>query len=339
VRGQFVDPYGSEPWCVWPPPRRRLDALERAIYSTIAYRDIFDFPPTIPEIHRYLHGVRCSHADVAGALSKGILEQHVDTDGTYFSLKGRSHLFRLRADRELRTQKLLAVAHGYARLLATLPNVRNVALTGSLAARNPAADSDIDFMLITDAGRLWVPRACAIVMTRIEARVGRGMLCPNFILTTEAIALKRRTLYDAQEIAQMIPLYGRETYEEFRGANRWSKSYLPNADGPPDWSPSLAKPLSIVKRPATWVSRSPIGRLLENFEADRKIRRLNTPGVLEGTWTSFTREITGVQSDFCDSVLAAWTRRIDALDSSENTIPEIVRPYIHARHAASARVG
>src|SRR5689334_12677405 len=141
----FVDPSASEPWCVYPRAKIRLNELERANYSTIAYRDVFDFAPNIDEIHRYLHWVRCERKDVAQAIARGpLVEQYVTTDGRFFALKGRDKILGLRPLRRGMAEKHWPLALRYAGFLANLPHVRMVGLTGSFAADNFAAVGDID---------------------------------------------------------------------------------------------------------------------------------------------------------------------------------------------------
>ena len=36
-------------------------------------------------------------------------------------------------------------------------------------------------------------------------------------------------LFTARELTQMIPLFGRGTFDDLRAANRWLERYLPNA--------------------------------------------------------------------------------------------------------------
>ena len=98
----------------------------------------------------------------------------------------------------------------YARYLANLPHVRMVGITGSVAAGNVRPDCDIDFMVLTEAGAMWRTRALAMVSALIDAKIG-GRLCPNFFLSVAALSLDRRSLYDAHELAQLVPLYGRES--------------------------------------------------------------------------------------------------------------------------------
>src|SRR5262249_17496453 len=137
-----------------------LSALERAIYSTVAYRDVFHFPLTTSEIHRYLHGCSASQEQVTAALAMGPLrEYHVETDGANFALRGRGALFAIRRARTQLSTERWPTALRMGRFLASLPNVRMVAITGSLAAENFSRRADIDFLLLTDGGTMWRTRA------------------------------------------------------------------------------------------------------------------------------------------------------------------------------------
>src|SRR5262245_12467605 len=173
-------------------PRATLNALERAICSTIAYRDVFDFAPTLEEIHRYLHWVRCERADIARALGQEPLASHIATDGQFYALRQRAHLLALRPERQKMVESFWPLTLRYARHLASLPHVRMVGITGSLAAGNVRPDCDIDFMVLTEAGTMWRTRALALVSALVDQRIGTGKLCPNFVLSLAALSLDRR---------------------------------------------------------------------------------------------------------------------------------------------------
>src|SRR5688572_16961997 len=95
-------------------PRVRLNALERAIYSTIAYRDVFDFAPTLDEVHRYLHWVRCERADVAHAIGQAPLSSHLATDGKFYALRDRPGLLALRPERQSMAENFWPLTLRYA---------------------------------------------------------------------------------------------------------------------------------------------------------------------------------------------------------------------------------
>ena len=52
---------------------RTVPSLERAIVEAVAYADVFDYPLTADEVHRYLDGVSATRAGVSTALSSGRL--------------------------------------------------------------------------------------------------------------------------------------------------------------------------------------------------------------------------------------------------------------------------
>jgi hypothetical protein len=296
----------------------KVGSLEKAIYSTVAYRDMFHFPVTPEEILRYLHGVRCSRSELLATLSSSdFLESRLDSDGEFFCLKGRGATFAIRRARRALSHAQWPTAHRFARFLAMLPNVRMVAMTGSLAAGNFPEDGDIDFLLVTDAGALWRTRALCRLLAALDGRLRRGLFCPNTFLSTPALALNRRTLYDAQELCQMIPLHGLDVYQTVRHANGWTAEFLPNAEGPPPGGVDL-EPLSHgLKQAGEWLLASPPGRALETFEADRKIRRFNESDHLKGAWTRSTRDSHSMWDGMRLKIERAWTDRMNEIADLE----------------------
>ena len=313
----FVHANASEAHSILSSPPTRLNDLERAIYSTIAYRDVFDFAPTLDEIHRYLHWVRCDRADIVRAFEQGPLASHVATDRTFYALRDRAHLLTLRPERQKMVQRFWPLTIRYARYLANLPHVRMVGVTGSVGAGNVRPDCDIDFMVLTEAGAMWRTRALAMVSARIDAKTG-GKLCPNFFLSVAALSLERRSLYDAHELAQLVPLYGREAYDELRRANNWTEAFLPNARGAPNEHQGFTRPpLAGLKTFIEWGSRSVFGRALENFEARRKIHRFNETDRLKGRWTKSTLESHSLRDHVRQDIETAWRHRLDALAATD----------------------
>lgn len=299
-------------------PRQRLNDLERAIYSTISYRDVFDFAPNLDEIHRFLHWIHCDRADVARALGQDPLSSHIVTDGTFYALRDRAQLLALRPERQKMVERLWPLTLRYARYLANLPHVRMVGITGSVAAGNARPGCDIDFMVLTEAGAMWRTRALAIASALVDQKIGSGKLCPNFFLSVAALSLDRRSLYDAHELAQLLPLYGRETYDELRRTNSWTEAFLPNARGSPDENQGFTHPpFAGLKAFVEWGSRSVFGRALENFEARRKIHRFNETDHLKGQWTKSTLESHSLQDNVRQAIEGAWRRRMDFLGASD----------------------
>src|SRR3982074_986041 len=77
----------------------RID-LERAIVQTVAYADVFDYPLTSDEVHRYLIGVPAGRSPLRPALSSGRLAaEMLSRNGRYFTLAGRESVIETRRGR------------------------------------------------------------------------------------------------------------------------------------------------------------------------------------------------------------------------------------------------
>src|SRR5438309_564679 len=140
------------------PIQAQIDLAE-AVLCTLLYADAFNFPMTAAEIHHFLINCSASLAEVQDVLenSTWLKARIIQVDG-YFTVQ--DDLISQRIEREAFTQTLLPTARTYAAILAHLPFVRMIALTGALAVHNPNSDhDDLDYMLITKPGRVWTARA------------------------------------------------------------------------------------------------------------------------------------------------------------------------------------
>ncbi|MDH4053812.1 MAG: B12-binding domain-containing radical SAM protein [Gammaproteobacteria bacterium] len=298
-------------------PRRRpaydseLSDIQSAILATITYRDLFDYPTTATEIYRYLHGVRCTSSDVDDVLADAkFINDYLLTDGQYFALKGRDTLFEVRRRRRDASAPLWRRAHRIGKILASLPFVRMVAVTGSLAVNNPGSDADIDIMLVTDGGRLWSVRLLAKILQFADTRLVTAHVCVNHLVSMRALELAQPGLFVAQEVAQMVPVFGLNTYAELRSRNKWVDDYLPNADGEPPGSCEVSPVAPRLRRFLEALLSSPLGSLLENWESGRKIRKYNESSFLLGAATPFTREATGHRRTTIKTIEAAFSDRL-----------------------------
>lgn len=248
------------------------NALSAAILKTVAYADVFDYPLTSAEIWRYLIEVRASLHEVERALAH--IPRLTKTRGHY-TLSGREGLVSVRLEREGIAARLWPAAIHYGRHIARLPFVRMVAVTGALAMNNIEQAADIDYLIVTDPGRLWSCRALVMLVRRWASLRG-VVLCPNYLISLRNLVFPDRTLYAAHEIAQMVPLAGLQVYESIRRRNSWVSRFLPNAQGLPpagllpaqNIQPELLRPSwEAILRAAPFIH-------FELWEMKRKIQRL-----------------------------------------------------------------
>ena len=238
---------------------------------------MFDYPLTVDEIHRYLIGVPASRGAVRTALAGPRLVPDVlSRSGRYFTLAGRESAVDTRRRRAAVAADYWRRAVRYGHVIGSLPFVRMVAVTGALAMDN-IADGDIDYLVITEPGRLWLCRALVVGLVRTAAFRGTE-LCPNYFLSEQALVLSERNLFTAHEVAQMVPLSGIETYQRLRSLNHWTNTYLPNAGGPPRRLAPVDPRRSRARSIAEGTLRSPICSPFERWEMARKMRKLGQRG-------------------------------------------------------------
>jgi hypothetical protein len=139
------------------------------------------------------------------------------------------------------------------------------------------ADGDIDYLIVTEPGRLWLCRALIVGLVRMAALRGTE-LCPNYFLSQRALVLTERNLFTAHEVAQMVPIAGLGTYEQLRDLNRWTYAYLPNATGTPRRMASVEPTHHRTHQLVESTLRSRVCSPIERWEMMRKVRKLGSQG-------------------------------------------------------------
>jgi hypothetical protein len=144
-------------------------ALERAVLESLAYSDIFEYPLRLEEVHRYLP-LRAELDAVRIALENS---QQVDSKNGYYFLTEHDDYVDIRIRRTSASQSSFAWALRLGRILGWFPFVRMAGLTGSVAVKNLSKGADMDFMLVTQPGRLWTARAFAVIFGRVMRLFGQ----------------------------------------------------------------------------------------------------------------------------------------------------------------------
>ncbi len=268
--GRKLDAGNVEPW-----PGITIHSMADAILHTLVYADLFDYPLTALEIHRFLTGYAAPQATIEEYLVRhDLLCQRLRSIAPFWFLAGREHLVDLRQEREVYSQTLWRKARRYGRLMRVIPFVRMVSITGSLAMNNVTnAQDDVDLLIVAAKGRVWLARGLVILVVRLARQMGTE-LCPNYVLSEHRLHLDERSLFTAHELAQLVPLHGLDTYRRLLEDNAWMADYLPNA---------LPRGMSMdgigwLGRTGQWLLETAlagsIGDAVERWERERKIPRL-----------------------------------------------------------------
>ncbi|MBV9357946.1 MAG: hypothetical protein JO023_20745 [Chloroflexi bacterium] len=280
--------------------------LERAVHAALVYADLFDYPLRVDEVHRFLPGYRASQGEVASVLVRWPAQRG------FYHLAGRDHVVDCRLSREAAASRLWQHARSVGLLFWALPFVRMVGVTGSLAMNNVARDDDIDFMLVTHPDRLWTARALAIGVVRL-ARLRGCTACPNYLVSTRALALRQHNLFTAHELLQLVPLHGRAAYHQLLDANAWVWSFLPNAQPkvPAGEPAALLRARGVAER----LLRDGVGTRFETWESRRKIRRFTAEAGPDQELGFSVDECKGHFDRHGSSTLAAYAGRLSSVEA------------------------
>ncbi len=285
---------------------------DEAILRTLLYADLFDYSLTAPEIHHYLIGTPADFETVRDALEHSPwLAIRVARANGHYTLRDRTALAPLRDIRQGNSRCLWPLARRWASFIGCLPFVRMVAVTGALAMNNAQQGDDIDFLIVTAPGRVWLTRALVVILVRL-ARLLRVKLCPNYVLSRSALSERRRDLFVAHDLAQMVPLVGLAVYEEMRAANTWSTAYLPQARKPLQAEPELVRRgwQCGLQRLGERLLGGRIGDWLEAWEYRRKSRRWARVPCAPGALLLDAEHVKGHFDDHDGAVLRAFEERV-----------------------------
>ena len=247
------------------------EKLKTAIVQTLAYSDIFEYPLSAGEIHRYLVKHSATQTEVTSALQQ---MASLSRNNGHYALGEKTQVFGTRQERTQASRGTWRKARVWSWVIAHLPFVRMVAVTGTLAVDNIEQTADVDFLIVTAPGRLWLCRAMILGLDRVSRWFG-VTLCPNYLVTTNALHFEDHSLFTAREVTQMVPLSGMSIYDQIRAENSWVQDWLPNAEGAP-------RPDIKVLRVQKWLQtllelplKNVLGDKLEQWEMQRKVSKFN----------------------------------------------------------------
>lgn len=249
-----------------------------AVLATVAYADLFDFPLDGAEVQRDLIGVAAGEEATTAAIEHLCRRGDLQAAGAYLVLPGRRGLAELRWERSERAGRMWPVAQRLGETISRFPYVRLVAVTGSLAAGNPDARADVDYLIVTAPGRLWTVRALAILLVRLARQAG-VVICPNYLLSARALALDHRDLFTAHELLQATPVAASAVYRHMLDSNRWAEHWLPNRYRRSRALPPTLPDSSRFQQYGEALLGGMLGDRFEVWEARRKQRRLGQDGL------------------------------------------------------------
>lgn len=212
--------------------------MEKAILKTLIYADIFDYPLTLYEIHKWLIGRKVELYRVEKALEKLSKKLKVKSKKGYYFFPKREGIVGKRKTREKQSKRFLLKAKIVTYFLKVIPWIKLVGISGGLAMENASKKDDIDLFIITAKNRLWISRVLVLgllSLTRQRRKVGdfgrtiAGKFCINTLLEEDRLDQSSKDIYLAHEVLQMKVLWQRDgIYGKYLADNEWVFKFLPN---------------------------------------------------------------------------------------------------------------
>ena len=215
---------------------KNLTNLQKAILSTLSFFDIYKLPLSAQRIWELLYRFKASIKEVEGELHQ---LEHM------YKLVRKDNLYALSDwDHEVYEYNQLEIKRRWDKikkyywLLSAIPFVESLAVINSVAMGNADHESDIDFFVITRLNRLYFVRTVIIVLFKLlgvyktRDKINE-QFCFGFYVTPKSLALKPLLLegddpYMTFWLGTLIPIVGRNRYEQFINQNRWLHAQLPN---------------------------------------------------------------------------------------------------------------
>jgi hypothetical protein len=208
--------------------KRISKSLQEHILETLSYYDIFNYPLRMKEIFRFLQTGNVSEAQIQTELDSLCDEKMIFQFGEFYTMQNNSALAERRKKGNEEAKKYLQLAKRQAKLIASFPFVRAVMASGSLSKGYMDENSDLDFFIVTEPGRLWIARILLVMYKRVFLFNSHKYFCVNYFVDTEHLEIEEKNLFTATELATVIPLYGGEHFHNLFESNNWIKNIFPN---------------------------------------------------------------------------------------------------------------
>lgn len=204
-----------------------VNELSSAEKFSVYYHNIFEYPLTFSELVRWTPSYDKS------------INVKVESKNDYYFISGREGLIYKRLIKQRYSNKKIELAKKASKVLAKIPSIKMIGVTGSLAMNNASKNSDIDLVIITKMGTLWTTRLVTYIILKIlnfpirvpGSLVEKDMFCLNMWMDESNLewGKTKRNFYTAHEILQVVPLFNRgNIYSLFLHKNRWALNFWPN---------------------------------------------------------------------------------------------------------------
>lgn len=203
--------------------------LSHELLRTLLYFEIFHFPLTEKELRRFC-GLSVTYNEIEYELR--LLEKlgYIKCKEEFYCTAGENidAIVERRIRGHKKAEKMLIKAGKYSKLISYFPFVRGIYLSGSLSKGYADEQSDVDYFIITEPGRLWLCRTLLILFKRVFLLNSHKYFCVNYFVDTQNLEIEDKNIFTATELTTLIPTCNTYLYRKLMQANPWVKDFFPN---------------------------------------------------------------------------------------------------------------
>ncbi|MBN1252236.1 MAG: hypothetical protein JXR51_12250 [Bacteroidales bacterium] len=206
-----------------------MNDIAKEIVLTVLYFDIFNYPLTEAEIMERLKIQDITSVEINNEIEKLVHDKIFYQKNNFFSVREMNGI-EDRKIRNIRAEKYIYISKKMAKFLGRFPYVRAIAISGSTSKGNAYKGADVDYIILTEKGRIWLVRAVLILYRLFITRFlkkSEKFSCFNHFITSE-YTFSDKNIYVAYEIVASIPVYNENVIENFIERHKWINEYFPN---------------------------------------------------------------------------------------------------------------
>lgn len=205
-----------------------MTQLRREVLQTLLYYDIWRYPLTMRELLAFFPVRMDSVDDFSRQLGRLKAEGEIGEERSFYFLPGDAGAVERRLARARHARRMWSMARLSMHVIKRFPFVRGVFVSGDLSKNATHGKSDVDFLIITEPGRLWIARALLVLFKKVCLFNSRKFFCLNSFAASDHLEIEERNIYQATEIGHLKPLFNSGLFRRYVDANMWIRMYFPN---------------------------------------------------------------------------------------------------------------
>lgn len=219
--------------------------IKKSILIPIVFFSWFKFPLSLKELRRYLWRTELTETEILTQM-KDLPDIHYEGGWVW-----RGELWGGRASQVNLSNQLWQRVGRWRWLFAQVPFISEVCVSNTLAYDNANSNSDIDLLIVAQTGRIWIARACLIMLLnlfklRVRSKAKFGKFSPEFFVSEKALDVQslaiEKDYYLSYWLIDLVPIWPDGEHHKFRRANGWVAAQLPIAWRSPRLKPYYSRP-------------------------------------------------------------------------------------------------